>query len=100
MESSSLKRDRRGFEAAGESALVQIGNTENSKAVVLSEKALQKGDYPLYFLLLGCSSAAILYFMWYWFSSGGGPASPLFFSLATLVLALKSAEHYARMLML
>lgn len=67
---------------------------------MFSERVFRTWDYTLFFLLIGGSSAVILYFIWHWFSDRGGVASALLFYLFTLVLALKVAEHYARLLML
>jgi cellulose synthase (UDP-forming) len=79
---------------------VETGSTEKSGAVVLREKLFKWWDYPLFILLLALSSIVILYFVWQWLFFGERLNSLLFFSLATLVLALKLIEHFARLLML
>jgi cellulose synthase (UDP-forming) len=86
--------------AQDSSASVETGSTEKSGAVVFCEKLFKWWDYPLFVLLLGLSSVVILYFVRHWFYTAERLDSLLFFSLATLILALKLIEHFARLLML
>ncbi|HKR00653.1 MAG TPA: glycosyltransferase [Pyrinomonadaceae bacterium] len=72
------------------------GRRAAGRFIWAGSKVFRRWDYPVFLILTGLSFASIVYFAWHWFSHGGWLLSPVTFSLATVVLALKLVEHQAR----